>query len=62
MLWGVSENRGPQYSTLNSRIDIIRTQDKVPPIFGNYQIGFWLFQCFLLDFFGLFWGAEARVV
>ena len=30
---GVSENRGPQYSTLNSRIRIIRTP--VPPIFGN---------------------------
>ena len=23
--WGVSENRGPKYSTLNSRILIIRT-------------------------------------
>ena len=27
---GVSENRGPQYSTLNSRILIIRSQNKVP--------------------------------
>ena len=34
---GVSENRGPQYSTLNSRILIIRTPkiSKVPPVFGN---------------------------
>ena len=27
---GVSENRGPQYSTLNSRILIIRTPKSVP--------------------------------
>ena len=31
---GVSANRGSKYSTLNSRILIIRTQSKVP-IFGN---------------------------
>ena len=30
---GVSENRGPQYSTLNNRILIIRTPNKVPPNF-----------------------------
>ena len=36
----VSENRGPQYSTLNSKILIIRTpQNKVLPIFGNSHIG-----------------------
>ena len=32
---GVSENRGPSYSTLNNRILIIRTPNKVPLIFGN---------------------------
>ena len=32
---GVSKNRGPGYSTLNSRILIIRTPNKVPHIFGN---------------------------
>ena len=32
---GVSESRGPQYSTLNSRILIVRTQKKVPLIFGT---------------------------
>ena len=36
---GVSENRGPQYSTLNSRILVIRTPNKVPLIFGNSRIG-----------------------
>ena len=35
---GVSENRGPYYSTLNSRIFIIRTPNKVPQIFGNSYI------------------------
>ena len=28
---GVSKNRGSQYSTLNSRMTIIRTPNKVPP-------------------------------
>ena len=36
---GVSEKRGPYYSTLNSRIHIIRTPNKVPLIFGNSHIG-----------------------
>ena len=35
---GVSENRGAQYSTLNSRILITRTPNKVPLIFGNSHI------------------------
>ena len=36
---GVSENRGPKYRTLNSRILIIRTpQNKAPLIFGNSHI------------------------
>ena len=35
---GVSENRGPWYSTLNSRILFIRTPKKVPLIFGNSRI------------------------
>ena len=35
---GVSANRGPQYSTPNSRILIIRTPKKVPLIFGNSHI------------------------
>ena len=35
---GVSENRGPQYSTLNSRILIIRTPQRGTPIFGNSHI------------------------
>ena len=29
---GVSENRGPKYSTLNSRVLIIRTPNKIPLI------------------------------
>ena len=36
---GVSENRGSKYSTLNSRILIIRTPNKVPPILGNFHMG-----------------------
>ena len=36
---GISENRGPKYSTLNSRILIIRTPNKVPLIFGHPQKG-----------------------
>ena len=47
---GVSKNRGPQYSTLDSGILIIRTPNKVPLIFGNSHItadrrvcvGFWV--------------------
>ena len=35
---GVSENRGPYSRTLNSRIRIIRTPNKVPRIFGNSHI------------------------
>ena len=36
---GVSENRGAKYSTLNSRILIIRTpKNKVPLIFGNSHV------------------------
>ena len=35
---GLAENRGPYYSTLNSRILIIRTPNKVPLIFGNSHI------------------------
>ena len=38
---GVSENRGPSYSTLNSRILIIRTpppKNKVPLILGKSQV------------------------
>ena len=35
---GVSENGGPYYSTLDSRILIIRTPNKVPLIFGNSQM------------------------
>ena len=34
---GVSENRGPKYSTLNGRILIKRTPNKVTLIFGNYH-------------------------
>ena len=34
----VSKNRGPEYSTLNSRILIIRTQNNVTLIFGDSQI------------------------
>ena len=36
---GVSENRGSKYSTLNSRILMIRTPNKVPPILGNFHMG-----------------------
>ena len=36
---GVSENRGPQNSTLNNRIRVVRTPNKVPPIFGNSHLG-----------------------
>ena len=36
---GVSENRGPYYSTLNRRILIIRPPNKVPLIFGNSHSG-----------------------
>ena len=32
---GVSENRGPEYSTLNSRILIIRTPKEGTPNFRN---------------------------
>ena len=39
---GVSENRGPYYSTLNSRILIIRRPNKVPLIFGNSHMCFFL--------------------
>ena len=35
---GVSKNRGSQYSTLNSRILIIRTPKKGIPIFGTPNI------------------------
>ena len=35
---GVSENRGSKYSTLNSRVLIIRAPNTVPLIFGNSQI------------------------
>ena len=35
---GVSENRGPQYGTLNSRILIIRTTKEVSLIFRNSRI------------------------
>ena len=35
---GVSENRGPEYSTPNSRILITRTPKKVTLVFGNFQI------------------------
>ena len=35
---GGSKNVGPKYSTLNSRILILRTPKKVPLIFGNFQI------------------------
>ena len=35
---GGSKNRGPEYSTLSSRILIIRTPNKVPLIFGNSHI------------------------
>ena len=36
---GVSENREPEYSTLNSRILIIRTHNiRYPPIFGNSHV------------------------
>ena len=38
-LVGVSEKRGPQNSTLNSRILSIRTQNKVPLISGNSIMG-----------------------
>ena len=40
---GVSENRGPLYSTLNSRILIIRTPNKERLIFGNSHV---VFNCF----------------
>ena len=30
-----------EYSTLNSRTRIIRTQNKVPRIFGNYHLYLW---------------------
>ena len=36
---GGSENRGPEYSTLNSRILIIRTPKYGTLIFGNSHIG-----------------------
>ena len=36
---GGSENRGPECSTLNSRILIIRIPNKVPLIFGDPLIG-----------------------
>ena len=36
---GFSEDRGPEYSTLNGRILLIRTpQNKVSLIFGNSHI------------------------
>ena len=35
---GVSENGGPQYSTLNSRILTMRTPNKVPLILGNFHM------------------------
>ena len=35
---GVSENRGPKYSTLNSRILIIGTPNKVPLLFGSSHV------------------------
>ena len=35
---GVSANRGPQYSTLNSRSLITRPPNKVPLIFRNSQM------------------------
>ena len=36
--WGFPKIRGPQYSTLNSRILIIRTPKEGTPIFGKSQI------------------------
>ena len=36
---GVSENRGPKHSTLNSRILVIRTPKQGTPIFGNSHMG-----------------------
>ena len=36
---GVSENRGPKYSTLNSRTLIIGPQKEVPLVFGNSHMG-----------------------
>ena len=35
---GASENRGPQYSTLNSRILIIRTPKTGTPNFANSHV------------------------
>ena len=35
---GVAENRGPYYSTLNSRILILGPQNRVPLIFGNSHL------------------------
>ena len=35
---GVSENRGPEYSTLNSRILITRAPKQGPLIFKNSQM------------------------
>ena len=34
---GVSENRGPQYSTLNSRILIVRTPKIRYPVFSEFS-------------------------
>ena len=41
---GGSENRGPECSTLNSRILIIRIPNKVPLIFGDPLIGLEVFR------------------
>ena len=38
---GVSENRGPEYSTLNSRMLIIRTPKQGTLIFGKSHLGTW---------------------
>ena len=42
---GVSENRGPKYSTLNSRILIVRTPNEVPLIFGNSHMHAYIHAC-----------------
>ena len=37
---GVSTNRGSRYSTLNTRILIVRTPKQGTPIFGNSHVEF----------------------
>ena len=60
---GVSENRGPEYSTLNRRILIIRTPNKVPRIFGNSHIegSAYVYGVREMDLYGLGFGASIKL-